>query len=189
MKNFIIEYKPKIKIHLFDGSEIITDKKHELIIIEACKRKTVITVWDITITWANISKIEPLQYDDYNQIDFKIPEKYKKSIDARSKLFIERTTRAPKEETIKMWCQRLDRWWNLDPEGLQDNRKDNTPEPRKKAKKFFAENPTIYTDIMKVVLDELWPKEWFTKISEQARDTFVLSKCMILARSKGYTLF
>ena len=115
MKNFVVEYKPKIKIYLFDWSEIITDKKHEWFIISAWRNKDVITVADITVTWANISKIEQLQYDDYNHIDFKVPDKYKKAIEARAKLFTDRLARAPNEETIKMWCQRLDRNEPLDP--------------------------------------------------------------------------
>jgi hypothetical protein len=46
MPNFnqLTEYKPMIKIHLYDKSEIITDKKHEAIIVEAWKKKAVISV-------------------------------------------------------------------------------------------------------------------------------------------------
>lgn len=117
MPNFnqLTEYKPMIKIHLYDKSEIITDKKHEAIIVEAWKKKAVISVWSITVAWANISKIEPLEYNDYNQIDFEIPWKYKKAINARAKLFESRIARYPNEEIIKMWCQRLDKWEPLDP--------------------------------------------------------------------------
>ena len=40
----LTDYRPKVKIHLYDKSEIITDQKHEKIIIEAWKKKAVITV-------------------------------------------------------------------------------------------------------------------------------------------------
>ena len=115
MKDFLTPHKPMIKIHLYDWSEIVTDKKHLPVIKSAWDKKQVIEIWDIIVAWANISKIEPVAYDDYSQIDFKVPDKYKKAIEARAKLYTDRLARAPREETIKMWCQRLDRNEPLDP--------------------------------------------------------------------------
>lgn len=184
--NDLVEYKPKIKIHLMDKSEIITDAKHKDIIMLAWKKKTVIEIWSIVVSWHQIIKIEPLEYNDYNQIDFEVPQKYKKAIDARAKLYQDRILRYPTEETIKKWCMRLDQWLSLDAEPeqrnpwLSDKEKEENLKKRQETKEYFQRNPKEWERCRDWAKEFFKDKEWFKMITPEAQKTLILSKASLI---------
>jgi len=185
--NTLTEYKPMVKIHLYDKSEIITEKKHEGVIIAAWKKKAVITVWSLTISWAQIAKIEPLDYNDYNQINFKIPEKYKKAIDVKAKTFQDKIGRYPNEDAIKKWCMKLDRWQSLDAPEDKVQYMDNAQQKEVKAKrleltKWLRDNRMKAQELQVQAQEFFKGQEWFTRLSQEAQKTLLLSKMRLLIK-------